>query len=427
MTNYLEELFRRQGSARRPEMPVSEAGAHGRFGDTLLAHISQNEARKLKQEGGSGTRNPATGLLEFFDAGDAGGPGPGEGGMGGGPGGAGPGQGGASGPGAAGGGAGGAAGGGERGGPRSGPGVAGTDVGGAVGSGAAPGPGAGTGAGGNPGGTSDTGGGNVGSDPASLGGSPGAAPETETEKSFFDSLLDTLENVDFKDFAESFLGVMSAIGVPGLSAVAGPIGLASQAHDVARGLGEVATGLGIAGDPGPLDPDDPSAGVGPADPGAVTGSDPAAFGGKGGAAGGALGGGQITDPPPPIPEREQIPVLEEPASLRLSSAMTPLQKRATIATFGTGAESGRFREPDVQNFYKNFLLRDLLSKPDAPFLPVEAQFANQVLGLDVSQDTPRSELLTLLGNPAEPQQPLPPATPQRVAAEGAIPGQRRYA
>lgn len=46
---------------------------HGRFGDTLLAHINPQEAALLKARGGSGTINPMTGALEFanredFDA-----------------------------------------------------------------------------------------------------------------------------------------------------------------------------------------------------------------------------------------------------------------------------------------------------------------------------------------------------------------------
>lgn len=39
--------------------------AKGRGRDTILAHITPNEARILKERGGSGTRNPDTGLLEF--------------------------------------------------------------------------------------------------------------------------------------------------------------------------------------------------------------------------------------------------------------------------------------------------------------------------------------------------------------------------
>jgi hypothetical protein len=39
----------------------------GRRGDTVLAHISPKEARKLKREGGSGTINPVTGLPEYAE------------------------------------------------------------------------------------------------------------------------------------------------------------------------------------------------------------------------------------------------------------------------------------------------------------------------------------------------------------------------
>ena len=39
----------------------------GRRGDTILAHITPKEAKKLKKAGGSGTINPETGLLEFAE------------------------------------------------------------------------------------------------------------------------------------------------------------------------------------------------------------------------------------------------------------------------------------------------------------------------------------------------------------------------
>lgn len=38
----------------------------GRKGDTMLAHITPEEAKLLKARGGSGTRNPKTGLMEFW-------------------------------------------------------------------------------------------------------------------------------------------------------------------------------------------------------------------------------------------------------------------------------------------------------------------------------------------------------------------------
>jgi hypothetical protein len=47
--------------------PMTAAMAQqGRYGDTMLAHISPSEARMLRQMGGSGTINPNTGLPEFF-------------------------------------------------------------------------------------------------------------------------------------------------------------------------------------------------------------------------------------------------------------------------------------------------------------------------------------------------------------------------
>ena len=43
---------------------------HGRFGDTLMAHINPQEAALLKARGGSGTINPMTGALEFANRDD---------------------------------------------------------------------------------------------------------------------------------------------------------------------------------------------------------------------------------------------------------------------------------------------------------------------------------------------------------------------
>jgi hypothetical protein len=47
--------------------PIAAAMAQqGRYGDTMLAHISPREAAMLKDMGGSGTINPMTGMPEFF-------------------------------------------------------------------------------------------------------------------------------------------------------------------------------------------------------------------------------------------------------------------------------------------------------------------------------------------------------------------------
>jgi hypothetical protein len=45
---------------------LASLAAQGRFGDTMLAHITPTEAAMLKAMGGSGTINPMTGLPEFF-------------------------------------------------------------------------------------------------------------------------------------------------------------------------------------------------------------------------------------------------------------------------------------------------------------------------------------------------------------------------
>lgn len=45
---------------------ASYLASQGRYGDTMLAHITPEEAQLLKARGGAGTINPTTGLPEFF-------------------------------------------------------------------------------------------------------------------------------------------------------------------------------------------------------------------------------------------------------------------------------------------------------------------------------------------------------------------------
>lgn len=54
--------FARGGIAEAARIVASR----GRYGDTMLAHITPEEAKLLKARGGSGTINPETGLPEFF-------------------------------------------------------------------------------------------------------------------------------------------------------------------------------------------------------------------------------------------------------------------------------------------------------------------------------------------------------------------------
>jgi len=51
---------------------LDDLAKHGRNGDTLVAHINPEEAQLLKDRGGAGTTNPATGLLEFYGYGMSG-------------------------------------------------------------------------------------------------------------------------------------------------------------------------------------------------------------------------------------------------------------------------------------------------------------------------------------------------------------------
>lgn len=68
-------IRRASAGAEQPPMQMARGGiaeaakmvaSKGRMGDTMLAHITKDEARLLKSRGGSGTINPKTGLPEFF-------------------------------------------------------------------------------------------------------------------------------------------------------------------------------------------------------------------------------------------------------------------------------------------------------------------------------------------------------------------------
>lgn len=62
MEAMLPQQFARGGIAEAARIVANQ----GRYGDTMLAHITPDEARLLKARGGAGTINPETGLPEFF-------------------------------------------------------------------------------------------------------------------------------------------------------------------------------------------------------------------------------------------------------------------------------------------------------------------------------------------------------------------------
>ena len=57
------EKFARGGIADAARIVANQ----GRYGDTMLAHITPEEARMLRRQGGSGTINPVTGLPEYWN------------------------------------------------------------------------------------------------------------------------------------------------------------------------------------------------------------------------------------------------------------------------------------------------------------------------------------------------------------------------
>ena len=54
-------------------IPPNMLAKFGRHGDTMVAHITRKEAEKLSKDGGSWTKNPWTGLPEFWGGADQGG------------------------------------------------------------------------------------------------------------------------------------------------------------------------------------------------------------------------------------------------------------------------------------------------------------------------------------------------------------------
>lgn len=62
MEMMMPQQFARGGIAEAARIVASQ----GRYGDTMLAHITPEEASFLRARGGSGTINPVTGLPEFF-------------------------------------------------------------------------------------------------------------------------------------------------------------------------------------------------------------------------------------------------------------------------------------------------------------------------------------------------------------------------
>lgn len=74
LASVLVVLYKLREGRSQPQMAMARGGLsrvrtlarQGRFGDTMLAHISPEEAAMLKARGGAGTMNPNTGLPQYF-------------------------------------------------------------------------------------------------------------------------------------------------------------------------------------------------------------------------------------------------------------------------------------------------------------------------------------------------------------------------
>lgn len=380
--------------------------SYGRYGDTVLAHISPLEALILKHLGGAGTRNPRDQRLEFYNvagggigAGEREGYGAGSGGF-------------------AGGGATGSAGG-----------------GGGIGTSGSPAP--------NP--REVLAGWSPRIDQSAITNSQGKAPTSESP-SLGSQIVDWLgrqlnpatppKKATFSPTGPFPTSLPSGIiqagaPLPGIGTAINQFGdwnadnLERALHQsgvvdtpTARSTGPLAKDWGMGG---VMDPET-SIGIGgamdkmPNNPGGIRGSvDPGAFsraggqGGMGGIGGGARSPGtspgvpQIPGAPPiqvPRPPMWQAPdALPPPAFLGNTTGMTPLQIRSMIATMGTQGVGGEFRSSEALDYYKNLLANSFISKGQlgdfSTLLPVENQYLQNTWGLSYDPNT--ASMLEALG------------------------------
>ena len=89
-----------------------------------------------------------------------------------------------------------------------------------------------------------------------------------------------------------------------------------------------------------------------------------------------------------------------PGFLQFSSSMTPLQKRAALATFGSD-RGGAYTSPESLKYYKELLpysLYDESGKSTGSLLPVEKNFIENTLGRKPQGSTDESFLSALMNS-----------------------------
>ena len=87
-----------------------------------------------------------------------------------------------------------------------------------------------------------------------------------------------------------------------------------------------------------------------------------------------------------------------PNFLQFGTGMTNQQKRAQIATLGTQGNDSRWADPATKEFYKKLLVADYdpTKGLSGGVLPVEKQYAENVLGVKPRADTTESLLSAIL-------------------------------
>jgi hypothetical protein len=80
----------------------------------------------------------------------------------------------------------------------------------------------------------------------------------------------------------------------------------------------------------------------------------------------------------------------------VGQGLTPIQQRSQIATLGTKGDQ-RFASPEAQRYYQAVLFNDLVGdegtvKPGSQILPIEREYAVNVLGQQPRTDSPESFL-----------------------------------
>lgn len=134
---------------------------------------------------------------------------------------------------------------------------------------------------------------------------------------------------------------------------------------------------------------------------------------KGMSGGGSKGGGEIqmpAAPSPPAAKSEQPDktnfgaqpgALSPPTFLGINSSLSPEQQRSRIATMALSGDDAGFRGQEAQDYYRNVAQRSLTDPtgavlPGASPLPIERQYATQVLGRSFRGDSTENFLTQLL-------------------------------